>query len=290
MDMLRLTRRVALAALSAFALSACGQAGSEDDGAASTPSEGGETAIVQDIILGDPDAPVTMIEYASWTCPACLNFDQTVMPMVKADYIETGKVRFVFREFPTPPQNIAVAGFAVARCAGDDKYYDVIDELFERQAGILTLARQGGQVKAALMQVAENHGLSGEEAFDNCLADEAVIRAISTSVSRGDASGVDSTPTVFINGERLEGYDWRYPEGMKTLLDAALGIEPEAPAEEAPLAEDASLSEDEKMDKAIELIDDIAKLEAERDELLRKAEAAEAAEAAALAAAEAAGE
>lgn len=271
MDMLRLTRRVALAALSAFALSACGQAGSENDGAASTPAEGGDTAIIQDIILGNPDASVTMIEYASWTCPACLNFDQTVMPMVKTDYIETGKVRYVFREFPTAPQNISVAGFAVARCAGDDKYYGVIDELFERQAGILTLARQGGQVKQALMQVAENHGISGEAAFDACLADETIIRAISTSVSRGDASGVDSTPTVFINGERLEGYDWRYPEGMKTLLDAALGIEPEAPAE------DASLSEDETVEKASELIDDIAKLEAERDELLRKAEAAEAA-------------
>lgn len=274
MDMLRLTRRVALAALSAFALSACGQAGSENDGAASTPADGGDTAIVQDIILGNPDAPVTMIEYASWTCPACLNFDQTVMPMIKTDYIETGKVRYVFREFPTPPANIAVAGFAVARCTGDDKYYDVIDELFERQAGILTLARQGGQVKQALMQVAENHGISGEAAFDACLADETIIRAISTSVSRGDASGVDSTPTVFINGERLEGYDWRYPEGMKTLLDAALGIEPVAPAE------DASLSEDETVEKASELIDDIAKLEAERDELLRKAEAADAAEAA----------
>lgn len=272
--MLRLTRRAAMVALSAFALTACGQAGGENDGATDTPAGSSDPAIVQDIILGDANAPVTMIEYASWTCPACLDFDQNVMPMIKSDYIDTGKVRFVFREFPTPPANISVAGFAVARCAGNDKYYDVISELFDRQAGILTLARQGGQVKEALMQVAENHGLSGEEAFDACLADESIIRAISTSVERGDASGVNATPTLFVNGERLEGYDWRYPEGMKAELDAALGIEPEAPAETAPE------TEEEMTQEANELIDEIIDLEAERDELLRKADAADAAEAA----------
>ncbi|MCF6329573.1 MAG: DsbA family protein [Henriciella sp.] len=226
--MFRFTRRVALAAIAALALSACGQAGGED--VATTPStpEGSSVsdAALKDVIIGDPNAPVTMIEYASWTCPACLNFDQTVMPMIKSDYIETGKVRFVFREFPTAPANIAVAGFAIARCAGEDKYYEVIDELFERQAGILAMVRQGDQVKSALMQIAENHGISGEDAFEACLQDGDIRRAISTAVGRGDASGVNSTPTVFVNGEMLEGYDWRYPEGMRLALDEALGVSP----------------------------------------------------------------
>ncbi len=236
--MFRFTRRVALAAIASLALSACGQAGGEDV-APDTPSSPGNSSVsnaaLKDIIIGDPNAPVTMIEYASWTCPACLNFDQTVMPMIKSDYIETGKVRFVFREFPTPPANIAVAGFAIARCAGEDKYYAVIGELFERQAGILAMVRQGDQVKSALMQIAENHGISGEEAFEACLQDSDIRRAISTAVGRGDASGVNSTPTVFVNGEMLKGYEWRYPEGMRLALDEALGVSPgeDAAAEDA---------------------------------------------------------
>ena len=97
-------------------------------------------------------------------------------------------------------------------------------------------------MKSALMQIAENHGISGEEAFDACLQDGDIRRAISTAVGRGDASGVTSTPTVFVNGEVLEGYDWRYPEGMRLVLDEALGVSPasDAPAEDAAPAETAS--------------------------------------------------
>jgi len=244
--MFRFTRRVALAAIASLALSACGQAGGED-ATPSTPSTPGSSSVsgaaLKDIIIGDPNAPVTMIEYASWTCPACLNFDQTVMPMIKSDYIETGKIRYVFREFPTPPANIAVAGFAIARCAGEDKYYDVLDELFERQPGILAMVRQGDQVKSALMQIAENHGISGEKAFDACLQDGDVRRAISTAVGRGDASGVNSTPTVFVNGEMLDGYDWRYPEGMKLVLDEALGVSPDGDTPAEDVAPDETVSE-----------------------------------------------
>ena len=227
--MSRFTRRVALAAFASLALSACGQAGGED-AAPTTPSSSSNA--VKDIILGNPDAAVTIVEYASWTCPACLDFHQTVMPMLKSDYIETGQVRFVFREFPTPPANISVAGFAIARCAGEGKYYDVLDELFERQPGILAMVRQGDQVKSALMQIAENHGISGEEAFDACLQDGEIRRAISTAVGRGDAAGVNSTPIVFVNGEVLEGYDWRYPEGMRIVLDETLGVSPAGDAPE----------------------------------------------------------
>lgn len=231
--MLRYTRRIALAAFATIALAACGSA--DSDTTPTTPA--GDGAIVEDVMLGDANAPVTMVEYASWTCPHCAQFHADVMPMIKRDYIDTGKVRFVFREFPTAPANIAIAGFAIGRCAGPDKYYDVLDELFERQAGILSMVRQGDQVKAALMQIAENHGISGEEAFDACLVDSDIRRTISTAIGRGDAAGVNSTPTVFINGVVLEGYEWRYEDGMRAVLDEALGVAP-APADET--AEPAS--------------------------------------------------
>ena len=232
--MFRFTRRTALAAVATLALSACGSASDKQPATLDTPTGAG-TAAIQEMILGDPNAPVTLLEYASWTCPACLDFEKRVMPMLKTDYIETGKIRYVFREFPTPPVEISVAGFAIARCAGPDKYYDVLEELFQRQPGILSMARQGNQVKAALVQIAENHGIADESAFDACLADTNIRTAIKTSISRGDASGVNSTPTVFVNGVMLEGAEWRYPEGMKVILDEALGIDPVAPeAEDTP--------------------------------------------------------
>ena len=84
---------------------------------------------LQDIVLGNPNAPLTLIEYASWTCAACLDFHNRIMPDIRAEYIDTGQVKLIFREFPTAPANLSVAGFVIARCAGPDKYFDVVDEL-----------------------------------------------------------------------------------------------------------------------------------------------------------------
>lgn len=230
--MIRISRRFAVAGFAALALAACGPAGGEDTG---TPTSGGpdsiEGAALGDMVKGNADATVEVIEYASWTCGACLDFDQRVMPVIQSDYIDTGKVKFIFREFPTAPANISVAGFAIARCAGEDKYFDVIDELFDRQPGILAIARQGDQVRAALAQVASNHGLDAD-AFEACLQDQSVRRAISEKIDMGEQTGVNATPTLFVNGERLQGYDWRNPEGMRAVLDEALGVDPETEAAE----------------------------------------------------------
>lgn len=236
--MTRFTRRSAFASLGILALVACGQAGSDSPTKPATSNGGAGQSAIQDNILGSADAPITIVEYASWTCSACLQFHRDVIPTLKSEYVDTGKVRFVFREFPTAPANITVAGFALARCAGPDKYYDVVDELFDRQPGILSMARQGSQVRAALMQVAENHGISGEEAFDTCLQDSDIRRAISTSIARGDAAGVNHTPTVFMNGVELPGHDWRLADGMRAVLDAELAkVAPEmltdAPTDES---------------------------------------------------------
>lgn len=220
--MLRFTRRNTLSVLAALALAACG--GTNDGPAATGDTDGGDaTAVVlQDIIFGDPNAPVTLIEYASWTCPACLDFHSRIMPTVKTDYIDTGKVRLVFREFPTAPVDVTVAGFALARCTGDDQYYDTLDELFSRQSAVLTLARQGGPVVEALKQIGSNHGIEGDDAFQACLDDQNNRDAIKASIAAARAKKVDATPTFFLNGEKMEGNVRVSAATFTAELDAAL--------------------------------------------------------------------
>ena len=217
--MYRFTRRASLAALAALALTACGAA---DTSSAQSEGSGASGVALTDMTLGSDDAPITVVEYASWTCPACLQFHTDVIPMLKADYVETGKVKFVFREFPTPPANIAVAGFALARCAGPDQYYNVIDDLFSAQTNILNLARSGGDIEGALRDIGSSYGIQGS-GFEACLSNQDVTYAIGESVMKGDSQGVNSTPTVFVNGEKLQGFDWRSADGMKAVLDAELG-------------------------------------------------------------------
>ncbi|MEL7546320.1 MAG: thioredoxin domain-containing protein [Pseudomonadota bacterium] len=219
--MFGINRRSLLSALMVASLAACGSGGDEP---AEQISQDDEVAaeIGQDMVLGDPDAPITLVEYASWTCGACWQFHNDVMPMLEEEYIETGKVRLVFREFPTAPVNVSLAGFVMARCRGADQYFEVIDELFDRQSAILALVRNGGAVRDALVQIGLNQGLADEAAFDACLADEAHRRNIATAVGRGEAQGVNSTPTVFMNGVRLPGSNWRVADGMRVVLDEAL--------------------------------------------------------------------
>lgn len=216
--MFRFSRRAALIAVSAIALTGCGAADSSN-----AQTAGSDDIALTDIALGADDAPITMVEYASWTCPACLQFHNDVIPLLKTDYIEAGHVRFVFREFPTAPTNVSVAGFALARCAGEDRYYDVIDDLFAAQSNILNMARSGGDIEGAMRTLASSYGITGGD-FDACLSNQDVTYAIGESVMKGDSQGVNSTPTVFINGEKLQGYEWRSADGMKALLDSKLNL------------------------------------------------------------------
>ena len=230
--MFGLSRRAAVSALLALSLAACGSGGDAPAQQISQDESDAPAEIGQDMIKGSADAPLTLVEYASWTCGACLQFHNDVIPMLEEEYIATGKVRLVFREFPTAPANVSLAGFVIGRCLGEDVYFDVIDELFVRQPGILSLVRNGGAVREALVQVGLNHGLADDAAFDACLADETHRRNIATAVQRGEAQGVNSTPTVFLNGEQLPGFEWRSADGMRAVLDAALA-ELEGPAETA---------------------------------------------------------
>lgn len=203
MKMLRFTRRGTVIAAAALALAACGSSTDATDSTTDTGGSDADKVVLQDIVFGDPDAPVTLIEYASWTCPACLVFHTRVLPDIKSNYIDTGQVKLVFREFPTAPANVTVAGFALARCTEGEAYYDMLDELFVRQDAILTLARQGGPVVEALKQVAANHGIEGDEAFQTCLDSEDNRNAIRASIAAARGKGVDSTPTFFLDGEQM---------------------------------------------------------------------------------------
>lgn len=226
MALLTFSRRAALvaAAGAALAMSACSQAGGET----ANPTSGSEPLVAtfaeDGVVFGAADAPVTMVEYASVTCGHCKDFHEQVMTSVKADYIKTGKVKFIFREFPTAPAQVALAGFVTARCTGEDGYMAVLDDFFASQPDILEATRTGF-ARQALYDLAARHGIN-EKKFDECLADTDIRRDIAAAMEAGAADGVNSTPTVFVNGTKLTTAASRTPEGMAAILDAALAGEP----------------------------------------------------------------
>jgi protein-disulfide isomerase len=153
-----------------------------------------------DIVIGSADAPGTIVEYASMTCPHCAQFQTEVFPKVKAKYIDTGKARYILREFPL--DNLAAAAFMLARCSGNDRYYPMVDALFSTQE---SWAVPGVDAKEKLLQIARQAGISKEE-FDKCLSDKDLFgKIVQTREIAHDKFQVDSTPTFFINGKRLKG-------------------------------------------------------------------------------------
>lgn len=148
--------------------------------------------------FGSADAPVTVVEYASLTCSHCRTFHVDTWPAVKEKYVDTGKVRFIMREFPLDPR--ASGGFMLARCAGEDKWYPVIDLLYRSQ---VSWARVPDGV-AALKSLMGMTGMSGEQ-VEACLRDQAMLDKVTAVMETGKSYGVDSTPTFFINGEKTAG-------------------------------------------------------------------------------------
>jgi protein-disulfide isomerase len=153
-----------------------------------------------DLILGKDDAPITIVEYASMTCGHCANFHNTVFPVLKEKYIDTGKVRFIMREFPL--DNLAAAASMLARCAGGEKTFPLISVLFARQE---EWAFVRGDPRPELFKFAKQAGFT-QESFDKCLADQKLLDEVTAVRTRGtDTFGVSSTPTFFINGKKLAG-------------------------------------------------------------------------------------
>ena len=168
----------------------------------------------QDISLGNPNAAVTLVEYASVTCPHCARFNADVYPALKARYIDTGKIRYIFREVPIHPQQDA-AGFMIARCAGPARYLAVTDALFRAQP--LLFDKQ--DLHAWLMVGAVAGGLD-ETQMRACISDVSAIEAFNARAEHTmTVDKVDSTPTVIVNGRRLTEAG---PEFTIADIDAAL--------------------------------------------------------------------
>ena len=152
-----------------------------------------------DMALGAAEgAKVTVVEYASVTCGHCAAWQEQVYPEFKAKYIDTNKVRYVFREFPTAPEAVAVAGFLVARCAGPDKYFPVIHEIMASQSEIFG----GVPARNVLLRIANGAGLS-EEQFQTCVTDADAIKAMDARIKAAIDAGVTGTPYFLVNGEKV---------------------------------------------------------------------------------------
>ncbi|TCD11285.1 DsbA family protein [Oricola cellulosilytica] len=158
-----------------------------------------ETGPLEEIVVGSEDAPITVVEYASMTCGFCARFHTQTWPAIKEKYIDTGKARFILREFPFDPR--AAAAFMLARCAPAGKYVPMIDVLYKQQD---EWAR-AQNARAPLMNIAKLAGFT-QESFEACLTDQKLLDDINTVRERGSAEfGVNATPTFFINGKKYSG-------------------------------------------------------------------------------------
>ncbi|AQX27641.1 MULTISPECIES: DsbA family protein [unclassified Bartonella] len=153
---------------------------------------------VKDRVEGQENAPVTIIEYASLTCTFCADFYNVILPQLRKKYIKTGKVKLIFRDFAYDPR--ATAGFMLARCAPEDRYFPLIEVLFQKQ---YEWARAQDALEP-LKKIAFMAGFT-DESFSACLKNQSVLDEVNASFERGKELGVTATPTFFINGKKYEG-------------------------------------------------------------------------------------
>lgn len=217
--------------IGAMSLGGCGGASSESEtgsesgavgaGADRADGAGGDDVdgALGEMTMGAEDAPLTVIEYASLTCPACAAFHQSVFPDIKSEYVDEGKVRFVFREFPTPPVDRSAVASMLARCAadrgGDEAYFLMLDSLFASQESWA----YGGDPRGALLKIAAQAGID-ESAFDECTGREDLIALLNANVEDArERYGVRSTPSFIVDGALR---NFSSVEAMRTALDEAL--------------------------------------------------------------------
>ena len=186
-----LTRRTLLASTAAFALLPQAARAEAPEGffAAERP--------LPEMEMGSKDAKVVITEYASMTCPHCKTFHESTLPKLKEQYVDTGKVRYQLREFAFDP--LSAAAFMLARCAPNDGYFPMVDILFESQ----TEWSRSQNPANALFEKAKLAGFTRPE-FDKCLSDQALLDNVNAVRREGEKFGVRGTPTVFVNGEKVE--------------------------------------------------------------------------------------
>ncbi len=200
-------------------IAACGNASSEIGKEGDTPSAVKNEAIgSSDMVLGAADAPVTLIEYASVTCPHCATFNEQVMPAIKEKYIDTGKVKLVFREFPTAPANFSLIGSVLARCAaekaGPEAYFLVTDALFRGQQ---TWIKENP--KTELLKIVAQAGMD-EAALDACLQRKELVEVINANAKEAmEKYNVNGTPSFILDGEKMS---YRSKEEFEEKIAAAV--------------------------------------------------------------------
>lgn len=208
--MVAIGRRELIIGAGALALGACG-------------GGGGSAVGEDDMVIGQANAPVTFIEYASTTCPHCAAFHEENWDRLKEQYIDTGRVRFVFREFPTPPAAVAVAGFQVARCGGatPEQYFARVGELFRQQQAIFASGSMEG-VRAKLIEIGGAAGLSEQQVLE-CISNEAGAERVRRIVDSAQREfNITGTPTFVVNGRKVEDPSVVTWEGLSRILDAQL--------------------------------------------------------------------
>ncbi|MBU4436432.1 MAG: DsbA family protein [Alphaproteobacteria bacterium] len=197
----RLLTAVALTASMGVALSGCAKK---------------DVANADDMSLGNPNAKVTVIEYASASCSHCARWNAEVFPAFKTKYVDTGKVNYVYREMLTPPAQVAAAAFLMARCAGKDKYFGVVDSVYRAQEEMFTT----GQFREVLVRIAQSSGMD-EAKFNACVSDEKALKSLNDRVEKNaKVYNVQGTPTFVVNG-KLVG-DAAGGERSLAELDAAI--------------------------------------------------------------------
>ena len=174
------------------------------------------TGGIEDMILGDPNAPITMIEYASYTCPHCGSFHQNTYPQLKADYIDTGKVKFIFREVYF--DRFGLWASMVARCGGQDRFFGITDLMFKTQ-GDWTRAGDASVIVEELRKIGRLAGLNNET-LESCLQNEDQAKALVAWYQENAArDDINSTPSFIINGRKYANMG--YAE-MQEVLDGLL--------------------------------------------------------------------
>ena len=215
--------RIALAAAlaGALALSACDQ-GRGPAVHKTVPV----TPFMGEAVMGDPAAKVEIVEYASTTCSHCKAFHETVLPELKTKYIDTGKAKLVYRVMPTPPPALSMAGGALARCAGEEKFFAVIEDLFDNQDQLINAMREPRTLQRLLISLGGRHGLSGDE-VESCIAYEPLTQHL-IEVAQAAPASVTGTPAFIVNGVDVEQNSL---EALSAAIDSALGNPPENPAQ-----------------------------------------------------------
>lgn len=189
-------RRYFVVALAALSVMAVGRATAGEAASESSPQP---AYLAGEIVDGAVDAPVTVIEYASMTCPSCAQFHLTVLPEFKEKYVDTGKVRMIFREFPL--DGLALRASMLARCGGEAQVHGYLNVLFAQQHGWAT----SQDPLASLARIARMGGMSGET-FETCMADQDLMKQVVQSRQDGsEKHDVTSTPSFIIDGKTYSG-------------------------------------------------------------------------------------